>query len=70
MAHDLVNHLGVPVENVNDVIHAVAKPLGITVNGKISKRTVSWTVLEGSVAAKLHLSKSADSVSFSFMFNF
>ena len=55
MSHDLVNHFGVPVENVNDVIHAVAKPLGITVNGKISKRTVSWTVLEGSVAAKLQL---------------
>jgi hypothetical protein len=37
MACELVNHLGVPVANVNDVIHAVTKPLGVTVDGNISK---------------------------------
>jgi hypothetical protein len=55
MARELVNHLGVPVANVNDVIHAVAKPLGVTVNGNESKRTVSRTIIEGGVAAKLQL---------------
>jgi hypothetical protein len=55
MARELVNHLGVPVANVNDVIHAVAKPLGVTIDGNISKRTVSRTIIKGGVAAKLQL---------------
>jgi len=68
MAHELVNHLGVPIKNVNNVIQAVAKPLGITVNGKISTQSVSQAVLEGGVAAKLQLVQefqNTDSVYFS-----
>ena len=55
MACGLVNHFGVPVAHVNDVIHTIAKPLGVTVGRNISKFTVSHTVLEGGVAAKLQL---------------
>ena len=67
IARELVNRFGVPVAHVNDVIHTVAKPLGVKVSGNISKRTVSRTVLEGGVAAKLQLVQefhNADSMSF------
>jgi hypothetical protein len=38
--------LGIPAVNVNYVIHTVAQPMGITVDGTISDHTVRHTVLE------------------------
>jgi len=70
MACKLVNHFRVPVANVDDVICTVAKPLGITADGTISKRTVSHVVLEGGVAAKLQLVQefhNVNSVSFTIL---
>jgi hypothetical protein len=37
MACELVNHFRVPIENMNDIIHTIAKPLGITINGNVSQ---------------------------------
>jgi hypothetical protein len=58
MVRDLVQ-LGVPVENVNNVVHVVSEPLGVTVCGDISKRTVSRAVLEGGIAAKIQIAHEA-----------
>jgi len=70
LVHNLVQ-LGVPAVNVNDVIHTVAQPMGITVDGTISDRTVRRTVLEGGIAAQVQFADEvhhAQSMSYSFRF--
>jgi len=70
LARNLVQ-LGVPAVNVNDVIHTVAQPMGITVDGIISDRTVRRTVLEGGIAAQVQFADEvhhAQSMSYSFRF--
>jgi hypothetical protein len=54
LARDLVG-LGVPASNVNTVIRTVAQPMGITVEGNISDRTVCCVVLEGGIAAQVQV---------------
>jgi hypothetical protein len=54
LAHNLVQ-LGVPTANVNEVIHVVAQPMGVTVDGTISDCTVRCTVLEGGLAAQVQV---------------
>jgi hypothetical protein len=54
LARDLVE-LGVPARNVDSVIHTVAQPMGITVEGNISDRTVRRVVLEGGIAAQVQV---------------
>jgi len=54
LARDLVR-LGVPASNVNTVIRTVAQPMGITVEGNISDRTVRRVVLEGGIAAQVQV---------------
>ena len=54
LAHNLVG-LGVLGSNVNTVICTVAQPMGITVEGNISDRTVRHVVLEGGIAAQVQV---------------
>jgi hypothetical protein len=68
LAHNLVQ-LGFPAVNVNDVIHTVAQPMGITVDGTISDHTVLRTVLEGGIVAQVQFANEvhhAQSISYSF----
>ena len=46
---------GVPVDSVDDVIHAVCAAFGITVTDNMSPQTVGWIILEGRIAAKMQL---------------
>lgn len=54
MVRELVK-CGVPVDNVNDVIHIVCEGFGFEVPDGISPRSVSRIVLEGGIAAKMQL---------------
>ncbi|KAI0367582.1 hypothetical protein BV20DRAFT_949876 [Pilatotrama ljubarskyi] len=54
MIRELVK-LNVPVNNVSDVILAVAEAMGMDVQGSVHKRSVSRIVLEGLVAAKIQI---------------
>ncbi|KAJ7207649.1 hypothetical protein GGX14DRAFT_567593 [Mycena pura] len=47
--------LGAPVESVGQIIHAVAKGLGIEIKDNISARSVGRIIFEGSVAAHLQI---------------
>lgn len=46
---------GVPVDNINDVIHIVCKGFGFEISDGISPPSVSRIVLEGGIAAKMQL---------------
>ena len=47
--------LGVPASNISTVIHTVSQPMGITVEGNISDRTVYCVVLEYGIAAQVQV---------------
>lgn len=46
---------GVPVDDVNDIIHIVCKGFGFEVPDGISPQSVSRIVLKGGIAAKMQL---------------
>ena len=50
--------LGVPVDHVDGVLHAVAESLGVSVKDSVSACMVPRIVLEGGVATKLQLAHS------------
>ena len=54
LARTLVS-AGCSREYVDNVIRAVCKNAGVTVQGKMSRRTVSRAILEGGVAAKIQI---------------
>jgi hypothetical protein len=51
----LLTKAGCSREYVGSVIQAVCQSAGITVKGKMSRRTVSRAILEGGIAAKIQL---------------
>jgi hypothetical protein len=52
LAYNLVG-LSILASNINTVIRTVAQPIGITVEGNISDRTVCRVVFEGGIAAQI-----------------
>ncbi|EIN03303.1 hypothetical protein PUNSTDRAFT_78412 [Punctularia strigosozonata HHB-11173 SS5] len=55
LARKLVSKCKVPMHRVNDVVHAVADELDITVLRDISRRTVQRAVREGGIASKIQI---------------
>lgn len=52
LARNLVIN-GVPISKVNDIIQVTGQTLGVNINGQMSTRTVSRTIIEGLVAANV-----------------
>ena len=54
MVWDLVQS-GVPVDSVDDVVHAVCPASGITIQNNMSPYSVGQIVFEGGIVAKMQL---------------
>ena len=54
LSHELV-HLGIPVTKVDSTIHTTAKTLGISIEGSLTKPSVSHIMLEGGIATEMQI---------------
>ena len=48
-------HFGIPVAKIDSTIHTTAKTLGISIEGSLTKRSVSCIMLEGGIATKMQI---------------
>jgi hypothetical protein len=55
LARDLVSHYWVPIEQVDNVIHAVSLFVGVTIKDHLSTRSVARFITEAGVAAALQI---------------